>query len=438
MNFRVSICLFALAAGLAATGCGGNKPPDITSVTAEPDSVPRGGVAYLRVRVTDPERSELDIRWTVRAGEVVPDSGDSVAYLAPSFDVWDTATVVVTDDHDLTAEAEVEIYVAEGLCGGRPDVLGPSMARLLAADSVRVYYVEEGLDGSDIRWVYVDGSDYDTLVRRPHEILGLVDGGDELLFLERDEGGSEPRLRIMVQPKDGETGPVVAVDFGGRDSVVYDFAASSAWLYVAWLESVDSLYVAHVTAFSRTSAQVVDRYSVSAPVADATTIPRLAVADDEVFFLVTSNDPEQAAVMKLPASGEAQVLVGPDVLSPGTLGVDDRVDAEGGSVFWSERVQGRIGVVGSDGSDPRFLVPAGGAAQDVSLMLAAPGFHNTGERLVWVVPGDLRGMIVPTGDLLLDMDLGFGTIVGLTHNRVFAFYVRDDGGSSQLFRLLIP
>jgi hypothetical protein len=54
------------------------------------------------------------------------------------------------------------------------------------------------------------------------------------------------------------------------------------------------------------------------------------------------------------------------------------------------------------------------------------------------VPDDLLGMIVPTGGVLHDLDRGQGSIRGFAANRLFLFYVRNDIGTSRMYRLLIP
>jgi hypothetical protein len=131
-------------------------------------------------------------------------------------------------------------------------------------------------------------------------------------------------------------------------------------------------------------------------------------------------------------------LAGAALLAPGTLGRLDWLGYDDGVVYWSEQAAGRIGAVGADGSNPHFIVPAGGAAEGVTNLVAAQGFGNSGTRLFWTVPDDLRGLVVPSGDLLLDMEGAFGTFRCLGRNDDFLFFVLDDGGSSRLWRELMP
>jgi hypothetical protein len=431
----------AVAAGFAlmmAAGCG-NRAPVIEWVRALPDSVPRSGVAYLRVRAHDPERGPLSFVWEAAQGTVAPDSGDSTVYFAPAVDVDDTVRVTASDEQGLMVEGTVVIHVREGLCGGLPESFIGSSASLLVADSVRVYHVESAGGAWVIRWVGVDGVERDTVASRPHEIRRLVDGGGALFWLERDVSGVEPRLRVMTVSKADSAHPATVVEFPGRSSSVADIAVTASRLYVAWLETVsDSVYVARVTAYPRTGGAAQERFAIAGPASEATVVSRLAAEGDELFFLVTSSDPARAAVMRLPAAGAAVMLAGPAELAPGTLAPGDGLAVAGGEVFWSERVQGRIGRVGRDGSGFEFIVPAGGAARNVDLLLAATGFGNTGARLFWTVPDDLLGMIVPTGGVLHDLDRGQGSIRGFAANRLFLFYVRNDIGTSRMYRLLIP
>lgn len=439
--FKKTIGGIAAAVAVAALlSCGpGGGPPVINGLSAMPDSMPRGGVATLKCAAEDPDRGELAFRWQAVRGTMLPDTGDSVTYLAPDFDTWDTVFVTVTDDQDERIDSSLVIYVAEGFCGGLPEVLVPSRATMLYADRDTVYYVDRSTDGFEIRWVTVDGLDYDTLLRWNHDILDLDGSPDHLYFLDRDISGGEPRYRVQRLDKTGGA-PVAVVNFGGRDSAVVDISVSATDVLVAWYETTgDTVAVGRLAAFPLAGGARVELAAVTAPRSDETVISRPVGAGGSVFFLVSSLDPGQVMVGKVNRSTRAlDTLASAAFLAPGTLASNDWLDSDDGVVYWSEQAAGRIGAVGADGTNPRFIVAPGGAAAGVTHLVAAQGFANTGTRLFWTVPDDLRGLVVPTGDLLLDMDQAFGTFRCLGRNDDFLFFVLDDGGSSRLWRELMP
>ncbi|MFO7675266.1 MAG: hypothetical protein R6X12_02975 [bacterium] len=433
---RAVVIAFAL---VAAVGCG-NRAPVVEWVRARPDSLPRGGMAYLSVRAYDPEGDTLALHWAVRHGTVAPDSGDSPRYLAPAADVDDTVRVTASDADGLSTVGQVVIHVREGLCGGTREAVIGTSARLLVADSARVYYIEPGGSISEIRWVDVDGVERDTVCVRRHEVRRLCDGGSALYWFERDITSLEPAWRVMTASKGDSAQPATVLEFPGRSATVTDIAVSAAYVHVAWLENVaDTAYAARVTSYPRSGGPAQERFAAVRPKAEATVVRRLVAHEGELFFLVTSNDPDQVAVMKVPATGAAVRLVGPELLAPGTLAADDGLAAAGSDVFWSEQAAGRIGRVGRDGSGAGFIVPAGGDAQGVTMVAASAGFGDAGPRLFWAVPNDLRGMIVRTGSVVRDLDRGTGSILGFAPNALYLFYVQDDGGAQgRMFRLLIP
>lgn len=421
-----------------AVGCG-DRLPEIEWVRASPDSVPRGGVAYLRVRAQDPGRGELSYRWSAMHGSVAPDSGDSTVYFAPGLNVDDTVTVVVSNEQGLRAEGSVVIYVREGLCGGRPQLLIATGASLLVADSARVCYVEPADGRWEIRRMSVEGLDRDTIATRPHEVRRLAHYGEALYWLEREVSGDDPLWRVMTVDKSGGAPPAVVAEFPGRSAAVTDIAAGPGRAHVAWLETVpESGYVARVSSYPRAGGPGVERLALAGPVSEATVVRALAAVGDELFCLVGSNELSRVAVMRLPASGEPVRLVGPELLAPGTLAAGDGIAAVGEEVFWSERAQGRIGRVRRDGSGGEFIVPAGGDAQELDLFLASAGPAGAGARLFWTVPDDLRGMVLATRAVIADMDRGAGDITGLAENRQFVFFVKDDGSGSRMFRVQMP
>ncbi|HDQ99945.1 MAG TPA: hypothetical protein ENN51_06650 [candidate division WOR-3 bacterium] len=433
MSFLRAVALVMLMT--LTFGCGG-RTPVIDRVWAAPDTVPRGGVSFLRVRT----RGTVEARWEPTHGTVNPATGDSTLYLAPSEEVDDTVRVFVTDERGRREEGLAVVHVREGLCGGRPEALVSTTARLLVADESRVYYVEPAGTFSQVRRVSVNGVERDTVATRPHEIRRFIDGGTGLYWLERDVSGDEPKWRVMAASKGDTARPVQFLEFTGRSASIYDIAVTAGDLHVAWLETVaDTGYVTRITSYPRAGGAGRERFALAGPVGEGTFVSRMAVDGGDLYFLLVSNDPAKVAVMKLPVTGPAQTLVGPGFLAPGTLAADDGLAVADGQVFWSERIAGRIGRVRADGTGPEFIVPAGGDARDVELLGVAAGPGGAAPRLFWTVPGDLRAMIVGTGVTLLDIDRWNNRIFGFTDNGLWLFYVREEGSSDgRMFRLLIP
>lgn len=228
------------------------------------------------------------------------------------------------------------------------------------------------------------------------------------------------------------------VDFGGRDSAILDIAVSATDLLVCWYETVlDTIASGRLTAFPLGSGSSRELVTVTAPRNDETTVSRPVGVGDAVFCLLASNDPDVGAVLKASRStGEVDTLHA----SPytGSLSRWDWLAHDDEVVYWSQRELGAIGAVLESGSAPGYIVPAGGDAAGVTHLVAAQGFGNSGTRLFWTVSGDLRGLVVPTMDVLYDMDRGTGSFAALTRNEDFLFYVRDNGVASELVRQLMP
>ena len=92
-------------------------------------------------------------------------------------------------------------------------------------------------------------------------------------------------------------------------------------------------------------------------------------------------------------------------------------------------------MVATDGDDQQYVVPSGGRAEDIDLLTA---MYDRGEHLVfWSVPGDLRGLNLETGAEADDIERGVGTILALTSNDDFVFYVLSEGGTSRLQAVFI-
>ena len=426
--------ILAGAAILALAGCRGNRPPTIELLSAEPDSVPRGGWSALACRAVDPEGGPAVVTWQARAGTVDPATGDSVRYYAPNADAVDTVSVAVTDPEGVAAESSLVIVVAEGLCGGRPEVLAASSAELMVADSGSVYYVD--LDGSNstIRHVRWDGTDSGTTAVRDGEVALLVQNELDLFVLEEKQAEKGTRQRLVRIPKDGSM-PTELIELGKEDSAVTALAASGDRLFLAWNDGPALL--ARVSSLPVAGGALAGHDSAASGAADRTEFGPLVYEAAQLCYVMSSLEPGRVAIRRLdPATGAVAVLVDAGFLSPGTIDRSDGLAVVGDSIFWSEYQQGRIGMVARDGSGPQYVVPAGGPADNVGALAAVRGY--TGTRLFWLVPNDLRGLILSTGDVLRDMEHGEGPVYGLAANDWFLFFTRSDGTSDRLYRLIVP
>lgn len=420
-----------VAAVLAAfLGCDQDKPPAIVSLDARPDSIHQGGVVRLVCAAEDPDGGSVTVSWSARFGTVDPAFGDSVQYQAPGFDAFDTVSVEVTDDEGEVVDSSLVITVAEGLCGGRPEVLAVTDTRAVVPDSQRVFFKQ----GNSVRWVSVSGADSGVVVEfPPPNILGL------------ELAGYGPELYCFVDNgiEDDDTLPLdrlvrVSKDGGTIDTLLalrsYDFplslVGSAAGVFVSWWEGFDTQGDSvrlHLT-FLPLGGDSEELAVVRTDETEQLGFFSLQFLDPVVYFLVTA-DQGNSSVRAYDLSTRQERTV---------LDLDGRAGllvAAGDRLFWTEPAAGRIGMVTTDGDDRQYVVPGGGRAEDVGLLTA---MYDRGEHLVfWSVPGDLRGLNIETGAEADDIERGVGTILALTSNDDFVFYVLKDLGTSRLQAVFI-
>ncbi|UCG42370.1 MAG: hypothetical protein JSU73_10925 [candidate division WOR-3 bacterium] len=411
-------------------GCDRSKPPTIVSLDAEPDSIHQGGVVQLSCAAEDPDGGSVTVSWSAGLGTVDPSVGDSVEYQAPGFDAFDTVVVEVTDDEGEVADSSLVITVAEGLCGGRPEVLAVTDTRSVVCDSQRVFFRQ----ANSIRWVSVSGTDSGVVVEFPSPaILGtqLAGYGPELYcFVDNgiEDDDTVPLDRLVRVSKDHGTVDTLLVL--QRHDTPLGLAGSEAGVLVSWWQGFDtqgdSLRL-HLT-FLPTGGDTEELVVVGTDETERLRFTSLQFLDPEVCYLVTSTD-RSSGIRAYDLSTRQERTV---------LDVDGRAGllvAAGDRLFWTEPEPGRIGMVALDGSDPGYVVPEGGRAEGVDLLTA---MFDRGEHLVfWSVPDDLRGVNVETGAQADDIERGVGTILALTSNDDFVFYVRSDFGFSRMYGVFI-
>lgn len=89
-----------------------NRPPVISSLTANPTSVQPGGSSTVTVTASDPDRDPLTYSWTANGGRVSPSSSRrSVTWTAPQTPVTYRVTVTVRDSQGGRASRSVDIIV---------------------------------------------------------------------------------------------------------------------------------------------------------------------------------------------------------------------------------------------------------------------------------------------------------------------------------------
>ena len=437
LDVSLAVRLGALTAAVvvllaAFLACDQNKPPAIVSLTATPDSIHQGGIVRLACAAEDPDGGIVTVSWTAGAGTVDPANGDSVQYRAPGFDAFDTVTVEVTDDEGDVADSSLVITVAEGLCGGRPEVLAETGTSSVVADSQRVFFKE----ANGIRWVNVSGTDSGVVVDfPPPNILGLeLAGHGPYLYCFVNNGIEDddtlPLERLLRVSKDGGTVDTLLVLLSVETPQSLNLTASGAGVFVSWWEYFgpqgESLraHLTHVPTSGDTEELVV----VQTDETERLRFTGLQYVDPAVCYLVTAGGGNNSIrAFDLSTRQERTVL---DL--DGRAG---RLVAAGDRLFWTEPAAGRIGMVSTDGEDPQYVVPSGGRAEGIDLLTA---MYDRGEHLVfWSVPNDLKGLNVETGAEADDIERGVGTILALASNDDFLFYVLSGSGGSRLHGVFI-
>jgi hypothetical protein len=105
--------VFLLIALLLAVGaCNGNSAPTISSLTADPDTVPPQGTSTITCDASDPDGDTLTYKWT-EDGWVISASGSTLTWTAPDDEGTYTIGVTVKDGKGGTASEECEVVVSD-------------------------------------------------------------------------------------------------------------------------------------------------------------------------------------------------------------------------------------------------------------------------------------------------------------------------------------
>jgi len=114
MSVKVSLALILAAVmllGLTARCQKANQPPQISTLTASPDTVALNGASTLRVAATDADGDSVSFVWEAAAGSLSSPSGDSVVWTAPGTEGVYAVCVVASDGNAADAS---NIVIAVG------------------------------------------------------------------------------------------------------------------------------------------------------------------------------------------------------------------------------------------------------------------------------------------------------------------------------------
>jgi hypothetical protein len=428
--------LLACALMVFLVGCPRNEAPRITQLTAMPDSVTRSGVARLTCRAEDPEGEAVTIRWHAMEGEVRPDSGATPLYIAPNVNVNDTLTVTVTDAAGKVAESTLVIIVSEGLCGGRPEFLAPSYSEAIAADSDRVYYAEPTANGYELRWVTGATGDSGVLFSSAGFPLFVEYYGGRVWVAERNSVAPTFAARVLSMDRaGGSVDTLVELDRAGTKLTALGVGLEGVGF--TWYEDTSGSFASYLGLVPLSGGPVDTLRTVSGMIGDGPVLGRVALSGGSVAYLVAEDTAGGSQLRRFEIATRTDMLLA-EKGAPGLPTDDEPLAVVDGVAYWGEEVQGRIGAVGLDGSNPRYLLAAGGPATGIELMVGAEGPGGAGTRLFWSVPDDLRGLVVPSGDVLGDLERGTGQILALCANDLFVFYTWYDGFAARLYRVMMP
>lgn len=93
-QMAVVVCLLVLTACKTQ-----NQAPQITKLTATPDSVAVGGTSILKAVATDADNDSVSFTWQAAAGSLSPAVGDSTVWTAPQTEGIYSVSVVASDGH---------------------------------------------------------------------------------------------------------------------------------------------------------------------------------------------------------------------------------------------------------------------------------------------------------------------------------------------------
>lgn len=109
------LSLIGLIIPMFYISCGTQQyAPVITGITFDPTEVYVGEDVTCTVDATDENNDVLTFDWSVEAGTLLVETGDTVIWTVPDSSGTYTITVVATDEVDLTAEFSEDLVVLSG------------------------------------------------------------------------------------------------------------------------------------------------------------------------------------------------------------------------------------------------------------------------------------------------------------------------------------
>lgn len=118
-----------------------NDPPEITGLTATPDSIETGATSNLSAIATDPDGDHLTYSWQANGGTVQSSNGNTAVWLAPATAGSYTITVYVSDGHNTAVSKNVSVGVATK---PEPPVTNGLTAKYIQNDDIQHPDLEKG------------------------------------------------------------------------------------------------------------------------------------------------------------------------------------------------------------------------------------------------------------------------------------------------------
>jgi len=89
-----------------------NRPPEITSLVADPDTVEAGKTTLITCQAQDPDGDSLSYKWSASAGSI-KGSGSQVRYKSPSSPGTCLLEIMVTDQEGLGTKNRIKVVVTK-------------------------------------------------------------------------------------------------------------------------------------------------------------------------------------------------------------------------------------------------------------------------------------------------------------------------------------
>jgi len=137
-----------------------NKPPEIISLIAQPDTIGAGGTTSIVVNAVDPENDPLFYGWIASLGSIAG-TGSAATWTAPDGSGEYIISVFVEDDRYAAANATITIHVDGSNSDNRPPVISYINASpdvLPSEGQTRITVGAYDPDGDDSLMIYQWGS----------------------------------------------------------------------------------------------------------------------------------------------------------------------------------------------------------------------------------------------------------------------------------------